>query len=289
MPGLPTGGEVRLKDREKIMEAWAWDEKLTLEFTGTRPCVRSLAIAPAPSVPTVFLLGDSTVCDQPREPFASWGQMLPRFFKPGVAVANHAESGESLRSSRGAGRLDKVLSAMKPGDWLLIQYGHNDMKERGEGVGAFTTYKADLKRLVAAARQRGGLPVLVTSMHRRTFGGDGKLRNSLNDYPAAVRQAAQEENVPLVDLHELSARLYEALGPEKSGVLFKSGDGTHHNNFGAYELAKCIITGIRTSVPALAKLVATDVPAFDPAKPDEVGMFAVPASAPSTNTKPDGN
>ena len=119
-PGLPTGGKVRLKDREKTMEAWAWDEKLTLEFTGTRPCVRALAIAPAPSVPTVFLLGDSTVCDQPREPFASWGQMLPRFFKPGVAVANHAESGESLRSSRGAGRLDKVLSAMKPGDWLLI-------------------------------------------------------------------------------------------------------------------------------------------------------------------------
>ena len=130
-------------------ECWHWDDKLTLEFNDTRPCVCAIEIDRVDDAITVYLLGDSTVCDQPREPWNSWGQMLPRFFKPDVAVANHAESGESLKSFLGAKRLDKILSTMKPGDYLFIQFGHNDQKERGEGVGAFTTYKADLKRFVA--------------------------------------------------------------------------------------------------------------------------------------------
>src|ERR687886_491127 len=101
--------------------------------------------------------------------------MLTRFFRAGLAVANHAESGESLRSSLGAKRLDKVLSVMKPGDYLFIQYGHNDMK----AVDA-VSYKNDLKRFVAAARGKGGLPVLLTPMHRRTFQG-GVITNSHRD------------------------------------------------------------------------------------------------------------
>jgi hypothetical protein len=155
-PKIASGGEVRLKDREKTTEMLAWDEKLTLEFNNTRPCLCALEITRVEDAVTVYILGDSTVCDQPREPWNSWGQMLPRFFKSGVAIANHAESGESLKSSLGAKRLEKVLSTMKKGDYLFIQLGHNDMKERGEGVGAFTTYKADLKRFVAAARQPDG-------------------------------------------------------------------------------------------------------------------------------------
>src|SRR5262249_7431514 len=184
-PVIAGGGEVRLKDREKTTEAWAWDEKLTLEFSTVRPVVDAIEITRADDVPTVFLLGDSTVCDQPREPYNSWGQMLTRFFKSGIAIANHAESGESLRSSLTARRLDKVLGLIKPGDYLFIQYGHNDEKEMGEGVGAFTTYKADLKRFVAAARERKAIPVLLTPTHRRTFDHDGKIKNSHGDYPEA--------------------------------------------------------------------------------------------------------
>ena len=204
-------GEVKLKDREKTSEQWAWDEKLTLEFNGARPAVDAIEIKRS-DVPTIFLLGDSTVCDQPSEPYASWGQMITRFFGPGVAVANHAESGESLRSSLGAKRLDKVLSLMRPGDYLLIQYAHNDEKEKGEGVGAFTTYKASLKQFVERAKQKGGIPVLITPVQRRTFDANGKITNSHGDYPEAVRQAAREENVPLIDLNAMSKDLYEALG-----------------------------------------------------------------------------
>jgi lysophospholipase L1-like esterase len=277
-PRIEGNGEVKLKDREKTTEFWAWDDKLTFEFNNERPAVCSIEITRADNLPTIFLLGDSTVADQPREPYNSWGQMLPRFFKPVVAIANHAESGESLRSSLGAKRLDKVLSAMRPGDYLFIQYGHNDEKEKGEGVGAFTTYAADLKNFVTAARQRGGIPVLITPVQRRTFDKDGKITNSHGDYPEAVRRVAKEEKVTLIDLNQMSKLLYEALGQEKSALAFKEGDGTHHNNYGSYELAKCIVEGIRASKLPIAKYLVTDVPRFDPSHPDPFENFKVPPS-----------
>jgi len=286
-PQISTGGEVKLKDREKTTEAWAWDEKLTLEFNNTHPSVCAIEITRAENIPTIFLLGDSTVCDQPREPYNSWGQMLTRFFKPGVAIANHAESGESLRSSLGAKRLDKVLSLMKPGDYLFIQYGHNDEKEKGGG--AFTTYKTALKKFVASARASGGIPVLITPMQRRTFDKDGHVTNSHGDYPEAVRQVAKEENVPLIDLHAMSTLLYEALGTEKSGLAFKEGDATHHSDYGSYELAKCIVEGIKANRLGIIKYLVTDLPAFDPRHPDAFESFQVPVSPLVTDIKPLGS
>jgi lysophospholipase L1-like esterase len=107
-------------------------------------------------VPTLYIAGDSTSTDQPREPFNSWGQVITVFFRPEIAVANHGESGESLRGFVGERRLAKLISAIKPGDWLVIQMGHNDQKERGEGVGAFTTYKQSLKEFIHQAREHGG-------------------------------------------------------------------------------------------------------------------------------------
>jgi lysophospholipase L1-like esterase len=289
VPHIKDGGEVKLKDREKTTEIWAWDEKLTLEFNGSRPAVCALEISRADTIPTIFLLGDSTVCDQPTEPYNSWGQMLTRFFKPGVAIANHAESGESLRSSLAAGRLKKVLSLMRRGDYLFIQYGHNDQKEKGEGVGAFTTYKTDLKHFVTEARRRGGIPVLLTSVNRRNFNPEGEVFSTLGDYPEAARQLAKEEGVPLIDLNLMSKTLYEALGEAKSVLLFKEGDGTHHNNYGSYELAKCVVEGIRANRLAIGKYLADDLAAFEPGRPDPFEAFKVPASPQRATVKPLGN
>jgi lysophospholipase L1-like esterase len=288
-PRIPTGGEVKLKDRERTMEAWAWDEKLTLEFNNARPAVAAIEIVRNTRAPTLFLLGDSTVCDQPREPYNSWGQMLTRFFKPGLAVANHAESGESLRSSTGARRLDKVLSLIKPGDYLFIQFGHNDEKEKGEGVGAFTTYKASLKRYVEEARLRGGTVVLVTPMQRRTFDAAGQITDSHGDYDDAVRQTAQELGAPLIDLHAMSRPFYEALGPEESKKAFAPNDGTHHNNYGSYQLARAVVEGIRSNRLALVEYLTDGLRHFDPARPDPVSSFKIPPSPLVTETKPLGN
>ena len=278
-PAISTGGEVRLKDREKTREFWDWDDKLTLEFNGTHPSLRSLEIKPA-KVPTVFILGDSTVCDQPAEPWNSWGQMLPRFFKPEIAVANHAESGESVASSLGAKRFEKVFSLMKPGDYLFLQYGHNDMKDKA--TNALATYKSNLKKIVARTRELGGTPVLVTSMERK----NGVEQDTLAGYPDAVREVAREEHCALIDLNAMSRIFYQALGADLDKAFQ---DGTHHNNYGSYELAKCVVEGIKQDKLPLAKSIVDDFKSFDPAKPDAVATFEMPASPNGSVVKPLGN
>ena len=287
----PGGSRVELNDREQgVLQ---WDDKLTLEFNGSRPTVCAVEIERVTDAITVFLAGDSTVTDQPREPGASWGQMLPRFFKPSVAVANHAESGETMKSFLAGLRLDKLLSQMKAGDYLFIQFGHNDSKVAWPQtyVEPFSTYKAYLKVYVSEARRRGATPVLVTSMHRRSFDSAGKIKNTHGDYPEAVRQVAREENVALIDLHAMSAQLYEALGPDVAPRAFSNGgkDATHHNNYGAYLLAKCVVTGIRDAGLPLAHLLTDDAPIFDPAKPDPVETFNLVPSPGYTTVKPRGD
>jgi lysophospholipase L1-like esterase len=293
--GAVAAGVVKLKvPRETVAEAWNWDRRLTLEFNGVRPSVRAIDIVPV-KVPTLFLLGDSTVCDQPGEPYASWGQMLPRFFKPGVAVANHGESGETYRDSLARRRIDKILSAMQPGDTVLMQFGHNDQKQIKAGKGGpFTTYQAEIRTHVAGIRAHGGVPVIVSSMERRAFDDNGKVRPSLIDYADAARQVAQELSVAFIDLNAMSKPFYEALGPEKSRLAFaepKPGqiDNTHHNNYGAYELAKAIVVGMRQAKLPVTAFVADDFGEFDPARPDPVEAFAVQRSPGFTPQRPLGD
>jgi lysophospholipase L1-like esterase len=270
---------VRLKPRELSSEIWDWDDKLTLEFNGVHPGVASLAIQPV-AVPTVFLLGDSTVCDQPAEPWNSWGQMLPRFFKPEVAVANHAESGETIANSLRAQRFEKVFSVMKPGDYLFVQFGHNDMKSHA--TNALEIYREDLRQVVARTRSLGATPVLVTSMERK----NGVEQNTLMGYPQAVRDVAAAEHCALIDLNATSKVFYRALGSDLDKAFQ---DGTHHNNYGSYELAKCVILGIQQAQLPLAKSIVDDFGNFDPAKPDAVAAFTMPVSPNLSAEKPLGN
>ena len=145
---ISTGGAVRLKPRE--IGALDWDDKLTLEFNGDHPSVRSISIRPV-NVPTVYLAGDSTVVDQDKEPWAAWGQMLPVFFGTGVAISNQAESGETIKSFVGEKRLEKVMSTIKAGDSLLIQFGHNDQKSGAGYVPAETMFKDYLHSYIQQA------------------------------------------------------------------------------------------------------------------------------------------
>jgi lysophospholipase L1-like esterase len=275
-PAFP-GGAVKLKDREKPY--LHWDDKLTLEFNGPLPAVDRVEIR-AVEVPVIHLLGDSTVTDQTNEPWNSWGQMLPRFFGPGVAVANHAESGESIRSSLSAKRFEKVYRSLKKGDHVLVQFGHNDMKDKRPD--ALGTYRSNLVAIVEEVRKLGASPVLITSMERKS----GVKDDTLGGYPDAVRSVAKELDVPLIDLHAMSRTLYQALG-ENIGAAFQ--DGTHHNNYGSYELAKCVVEGIRAGVPELAKQLRPEVTRFDPGRPDKPGDFRYPASPVKDLTKPDGD
>jgi lysophospholipase L1-like esterase len=286
-PMISTGGEVRLTPREKTNELWAWDNRLTLEFLGKHPSVAAIEIEKA-DAPTVFLLGDSTVCDQPREPYNSWGQMITRFFKPEVAIANHSESGESTAGALAKNRFKKIWAAMKPGDYLFVQFGHNDMKSTA--TNALKTYAGNLRRVVDETRQRGGIPVLCTSVSRRTFNEHGKITNSFRGYTDAVRQVAKEKNVPLIDLQQMGAAFYEALGPDGSHKAFANmNENTHHNDYGSYEIAKCVLDGIRQNHLDLAKYIVEDFGGFDPSHPDAVESFDLPASPLVTQQKPAGN
>ncbi len=298
-----SGGRVTLKERE--LGTATWDDRLTLEFLGDAARVRSVAVEPLPDdapVTRIFLAGDSTVTDQPREPYAGWGQMLPAFFGPRAVVANHAESGLAVASFRGGRRLDKILSQLRPGDVVLIQFGHNDQKAKGDTAGAFAGYTTALGEFVGAIRERGGRPVLVTSVARRRFDDAGRVVESLGDFPEAVRRVASARHVPLIDLNAMSKRLYQALGVEGSKAVFlhvPAGvypgqpepirDDTHFSNYGAYEIARCVVEGIRGGVPELAPLLAADtVRPFDPAEPDPFAAVAIPPSPFEVLAVPDG-
>jgi fibronectin type 3 domain-containing protein len=151
---------VRLKPRES--EYLHWDNLLTIEFNDSLPKVCAVEITLNKNATTIFLAGNSTVVDQSKEPWASWGQMIPAFLVPSkVVVANYAESGEALNSFLSARRLEKILSLMKTGDYLFIEFGHNDMKQKGEGKGAFTSYKKNLQLYISEVKKKGGIPVLV--------------------------------------------------------------------------------------------------------------------------------
>jgi lysophospholipase L1-like esterase len=285
----PGGSAVALNDREKNL--LRWDDKLTLEFNGPSPKIAALAIDRV-DAPTVFLAGDSTVTDQGYEPAASWGQMLPRFLT-GVAVANHAESGETMKSFISGLRLAKLLSQVKAGDYLFIQFGHNDEKKNWPQtyVEAHTTYQAYLKVFIAEARLRGVTPVLVTPMQRRTFDSAGKIRNTHGDYPQAVREVAADEKVALIDLDRMSVAFYEALGPKRAPLAFSAAgrDLTHHDNYGAYELAKCVVQGILNANLPLAKSIVADFTTFDPTHPDSPESFKLSASPMHSDIAPRGN
>ena len=141
---------VKLKEREK--DYLNWDELLTLEFNGSAPAVKSIRIEPDTTAVTVFLCGNSTVVDQELEPWASWGQMIPRWFTEKVAISNHAESGLSARTFIASNRLEKVLSMMKKGDYVVCEFGHNDQKEKRPGDGAYYHFAYHLKLFIDKVR-----------------------------------------------------------------------------------------------------------------------------------------
>ncbi|MGW6242646.1 rhamnogalacturonan acetylesterase [Streptomyces roseolus] len=219
---------------------------LDLLLGGAAPRVEGLRVAPAPAAARLFLIGDSTVCDQPGAPYTGWGQQLPVHLKRGVAVANHADGGESTVTFLSDPALfDRVEAAIRPGDPVLIQLAHNDKQTDAAG------YRANLTTLVERVRARGGEPVLVTPIVRRWFNADGTLDNGTAllvnglgvDHPAEIRALAATLSTPLIDLTALTKARVEQLGPEASKALYLTAekrDNTHTSVRGATEYAALV-------------------------------------------------
>ncbi|THA74285.1 rhamnogalacturonan acetylesterase [Streptomyces sp. A0642] len=224
---------------------------LDLTFGGPAPLLAGLHVSPAPGVPQLFLIGDSTVCDQLGSPYTGWGQELPQYLRAGVSVANYADSGESSRTYLDQPQLfPAVRPLINRGDTVLIQLAHND-KQTTEA-----DYRANLTAMIDAIRAEGGRPVLVTPIVRRWFNADGTLDNGTAllvnglgvDLPAQIRLLAAEHDVPLVDLTALTRQRVEELGPEGSKALYLTAekrDNTHTSERGATEYAAMVRDALR--------------------------------------------
>lgn len=212
---------------------------LDLVLGGSAPALADIRVTPAHRARQIFLVGDSTVCDQPGDPYSGWGQQLPQYLRKGVSVANYADSGESTVTYLSDARLwATVQPLIRPGDLVLVQLAHND-KTTDEA-----TYRANLETLVAGVREKGGEPVLVTPIVRRWFNSDGTLNNNTAllvnglgvDHPAVIRSVAAAEDVPLIDLTAKTKALVESLGVEGSKAIYlynEKKDNTHTSAHGA--------------------------------------------------------
>lgn len=279
-----------------------WDDKLTLEFNGEAPAVSKVHIEAAPdTIPVLYLCGNSTVVDQRNEPWASWGQMMPRWLDAGAVVINHAQSGLTAGSFLNQRRLEKILTTLKAGDYVLCEFGHNDQKGHRPGDGAWYSFSHNLKTFIDEVRQRGATIILATPTRRRKF-ENGKILNTHGDFPAAIRAIAEREQVPVIDLQEMTKTFFESLGEEDSKHALvhypahtwpKQGkalaDNTHFNPYGAYEVSKMIVMGMKQLGLPLVSHLRSDWKDFDPAQPDDFKTWHWFPSAMIDMTKPAGN
>lgn len=179
----------------------------------------------APEKPfAIFTIGDSTMANKKPEvyPETGWCQVLPDFFNETVTIKNHAVNGRSTKSFIDEGRWQAVLDSLNPGDYVFIQFGHNDEKiqDSTRYTVPFGSYSENLKKFVTESRKKGANPVLLTSIVRRKFDETGTLIDTHGDYPVATRKVADELNVPLIDLQKLTKDWVNGLGDEPSKTMF---------------------------------------------------------------------
>jgi DNA sulfur modification protein DndE len=220
---------------------------------------------------TLFLVGDSTMADKPvdENPERGWGQLIKNYFTADLAIENHAMNGRSTKSFIDQHRWDTVMNRVKEGDYVLIQFGHNDSKQDDttRWAPAHTVYKDNLIRFVKDVRSKGAFPVLITPVMRRKFDAAGKFVDQHGDYPGVVKEVAAALNVPLIDLHQSSEAMIVKEGVENSKRFFlhipkdhfknyagkKEEDNTHFSEYGASSVASLVCKAIYDQKIALAE------------------------------------
>lgn len=232
--------------------------KIILLFISTLFCV---SFNSAEENPTIFLCGDSTMADKlPSDsPETGWGTPFKKYFTDGIEIQNHAVNGRSTKSFRTEGRWAKVISQVKKGDWVFIQFGHNDQKvaDTIRSAPAQTDYRRNLSRFIEEVQAKGGNTLLITPVNRRKFDENGKFIDQHKDYPTVLKEVAKQYNVPMLDLHSKSFSIIEKHGVEGSKKLFmhygggifkKFPDGikddTHFSPYGAEIMASAVAEGI---------------------------------------------
>ncbi|WP_317889865.1 rhamnogalacturonan acetylesterase [Sutcliffiella deserti] len=212
----------------------------------------------------VFLAGDSTMSEYSESvaPRTGWGQVLGKYLPPSIQVINKATSGRSSKSFIDEGRLEEISTDIEQGDYLLIQFGHNDQKEDElRRTLPFSTYQSYLLEYLEVAFRKGATPILITPVQRRSFDDQGEFYDTHGEYPQAMRELASEKNVVLVDLSTLSKDLFTLLGSEKTKSLFLwlspkehpnypdgVDDNTHFSSYGAKKVAELVAPALQSII-----------------------------------------
>lgn len=246
-------------------------KKSLVLFVSIVSAVVLLSFVPDQKEITIFLAGDSTVADKPYHtgnPEKGWGQVFPLYFKSGVRIENHAVNGRSTKSFITEGRWDSLLVRVKEGDYVIIEFGHNDEKSQDPKryAAANTDYSNNLRRFIDDVRMKKAVPILATPIVRRRFNEDDQFYDTHEAYPDAVRKVAKENDVLLLDLHKSSWNLVEQFGAEKSKLLYLHIDtleykhlsnpiidDTHLSAYGAFRICDMVVAQIRAKVPLLAE------------------------------------
>lgn len=197
-----------------------------------------------------------------KRPETGWGECIASYLiSDSIKVNNYAQNGRSTKSFINQGRWNEVKEKIKNGDFVLIQFGHNDQKEKDSTrfTNASTQYKVNLRQFINETREKGGIPILITSIVRRNFNEYGNLIDTHMGYPQAMREVAQETHTPLVDAQLITEQLVIAYGPDASTRIYNhiepgtndnypngNVDNTHLNSFGANKIADLIIRELKT-------------------------------------------
>ena len=281
-PQLSPGNVMKLNSRE-----WdagtnqaltpTWDDKLTLWFSGDHPAICAIEIEEIDDVRRVLLIGDSTVTDGG----GSWGCMLPRWFNMPVVVSNHAESGQTMKMFRFSRRWEKMIKEVRPGDYVFMQFGHNDSKRTGHDAiwpeedeagewaithsDAHTDYIWMLATNAVEIKRRGGIPVIVSPMTRINRETGREDNRTHGDYPEACRKAAELAECAFIDLNTMSLQLTNALSPDAVRACYT--DATHSTPYGGYLFSRCIVEGIKKANLGLVQYLTDDARTFNPNNP----------------------
>ncbi len=217
----------------------------------------------------IFLIGNSTMANKEygkSNPEKGWGQVFPLYFKENVTIENHAKNGRSTKSFIDQGLWDTVITRLSSGDYLFIEFGHNDSKKEDPTryAAPYGEYKVNLERFITEARKKGAIPVLLTPINRRKFDSTGVFVDTHGEYPKVVREIALAMNVPLLDLHKKSQDLLVLLGPEKSKKIYMNvepgeyerfpegkQDETHFSGTGAFKVCDMVVEEIRLHLKEL--------------------------------------
>ena len=225
-------------------------------------CCLSFILPPKKKI-KVWMIGDSTMCiyEPSRAPLTGWGMPFTIFFDSSVTIDNRARGGRSTRTFISENRWQPVSDSMQQGDYVLIQFGHNDEAKEEKYKDRYTSpedYRKNLIRFITEAKAKQVNPVLITPVSRRYFDKDGNIKETHKQYSPIVREVAIEQHVTLIDLDEMSRKLLQQLGAENSKLLFNYSlpgehpnypegikDDTHFNEFGARRMAQLVLAEMK--------------------------------------------